>query len=492
MLKEITNYITPFFKYIGLAGVLIGTVGALSILSIFIYFRRRLNPYRRAVKWYEKGHPARAFMFLEVALGKNPANKQALLMKADIQSDRGEYLDAEKSYFRLLDLKEPGDGIDVSEVKLRLIKPLFCQEKLYDTFKLAEKILSNEPSNAEALYYLGLIYLGQLYYREAYKILSYLIKNRTRFHEALFACAVTAVQLKELDAALRYIRRALAVDKDPLYTLVLACIHFFRGTCSECLAALGTISSAEKSFEKKEQYRFYLRLEAFCHYLKGDFDLAVGKFRALYSMQADSFEKKEPVKKGPGIYDEFGRIGKTEVNEEKNRTTTSNSMFQKYYRLKEVSIETGKRDQLIHGSFSWTSTLLDVEGLSDKTWAALNVGFSIVKSGKLEEALGFFKEIKAQHPEVLGLNRLIGLIDEIIQEKPEGGIRNKVFPIERSTKKIISNKKGRFELWEYIAAWKNTVVRLYQLLSICGFTARKQLSPGVLFRNDGPVSWLLK
>jgi len=106
--------------------------------------------------------------------------------------------------------------------------------------------------------------------------------------------------------------------------------------------------------------------------------------------------------------------------------------------------------------------------------------------------LGFFNEIKAQHPEVLGLNRLIGLIDEEIQEKPEGGIRNTVFPIERSTKKIISNKKGRFEFWEYIAAWKNTVVRPYQLLSICGFTARKQLSPGVLFRKDGPVSWLLK
>ena len=495
---EILQELLSFFGSVGLLGALISAVCALGILLVFLSLRRRWNVYRRAVRWHERGHLARAYTLLRVTLEKSPNNKQALLLKADIESETGKYAQAEEEYFRLLALKQPGDGIDTFEVKKKLLKPLFHQEKLFDTFKLCGEILAEEKSNAEALYHLGLLYLGQLYYREAYRILNHLLRNRPRFSEAHFAAAVSAVQLRDLDAALTHINAVITEGEDSVAKLVLAGVHFFGENYPACLSVLGMIPAAKRSFETRDQYHFFRKLDAFCHYMKGDYDGASQRFRETYSVIREPPGKSsKPVKKGPVVYNQFGRIGKlgtadqhveaVAVDEGKNEDRTEESVIQQYYRLKEIAIEGGRRHTVTRRGLSSANALLDMEGLTEVTWVALGFGFSLVRAGKPDESLEFLKKARSRHPEVLGLGKIVDLVDEMHREKRRDEAESgKFFPVSRSTQKII-RKKGRFDLWEYMEAWEKSMVRPYELVRICGFASKKQLSHSLLFGKDSPL-----
>ena len=122
-------------------------------------------------------------------------------------------------------------------------------------------------------------------------------------------------------------------------------------------------------------------------------------------------------------------------------------------------------------------------GLSAQTRAALDVGLCLVKSGRFSEAHSFLKEIKTQHPEVLGMHKVLGLIEE--QEKNVSGKKkgDTDYPaIRRSTEKIIKEKRGRYELWEYIREWEKNSIRPYHLLILSDLTSKKQLSPILLLK----------
>jgi len=504
MVHEIVESLLLFLESIWFIGPLIGALGALIILWLFLYIRRRWDSYRRAVKWYQKGHPARAHMLLRIALEKNTGNKQALLLKSDLESETGKFADAEKGYFRLIDLKQQGDGIDTFEVKKKLLRPLLQQEKLSDSFRLCTDILSVEKSNAEALYHLGLIYLGQLYYAEAHRIFSLLLKNRPRFFDAHFVAAVTAVQLRRLDAAIGHIQMVIDEGGDFLARLVLASIHFFKDNAQACLIELKSIPAVRSSFEKPDQYRYFLKLQALCHYLLEEYQSASTRFEEVYGALREGPGKRKGSTEGKAavIYDQFGRRDRLETDAREAEGAPEDAMggaasetvdpaIQRYYRLKEVAREHGKRGQPAGGGLIGSNAILDIEGLTEKTWVALGLAFSLFRERKRKEALELLRETRRTHPELLGLGKIIDLVQETLEE----GQRDRndgAFSVSGSTRKIVEKKRGRFELWEYIDAWTRGLIRPYQLVQICGFSSKKQLSHGLLFGKESPYHLLFR
>lgn len=481
-----------FYALIGVTGLLIGGSAALCIVLLFAFLNARLNVFRKAVKQYEKGNFSKALFSIAIVLQRHPTHRQAMLLKARIDVQRGAYKEAEERFFRLIDLKKPGDGIDVFEIKTELLVPLYAQHKLYETYKLCKEILTVSHTNAEALYYMGLIYLGQLSYREAEKILSILIKNRPRHHEALCAAGVAAVQLGAYERAENYIKKSLDIEEKSLSTLLYAGVLFFLERYSQALSILEIRGGDPKYFEKKEQLLFSLRLKAFCAYKLAQYEKAAAQFKKVVSMLDEGADRTPPQHNKIAAYNEFGKFKKPSRTENGSEKRIQNSAIRDYYRLKEVAIEEGKGTLFGRDNASFFTRLLDIEGLSTKTWSALDVGFSLVRGGLYSEAKDFFSEVQKNHPEVLGLNRIIEMIDEKLQEhelgtKKKGGLRE----VEKSTQKILQKKARSFELWEYVEAWEKTVIRPYHLLRVGGYTARVQLKPSLLVMKDGRFPWQL-
>lgn len=474
-------------QYVGYQGFIIGAVIAITLVLLVLFFKKRINIYTRALRSAEKGNVKKAKVLLSIEIQKNPSNKEALLRKADIEFQSAEYAEAEKDYYRLIDLKAPGDGVDDFEVKKKLLLPLYAQDKLYETYKVIKEILNVERSNADALYFLGLIYLGQLLYEEAFVTLQFLIRSRPRFHQALFAACVAAAQKRDFEKALELINRALGVHAEPVYSLVKAGICAFLENFSEALRIIQTLPSAPKAYERREQFLFYLRLSAFCHYMKGSFDRATELYKYGYSQPTDKGDIKK--NKGLMVYDEFGRLGNAPHEKDDGKKEQGGSVLDNYYRLKEVAIESGKGDRFQKGRSSST-TLLDLEGLTHKSREALNVGFCLIKAGHYREAYNFMKDMREKYPEIIGLRRILDHIDEKIKEEsaekksPEG-----IEQLGRSTQRIIRNKKKRYELWEYIETWEREIIRPFQLMSIAGFTTNKQLRQILLLNDRGNFPW---
>ena len=161
MVDLLLDFFGRVYKAVGIQGFGIGLVFVIAAVWLSIYFRRKLNTFTRAERFFEAGHFKRAFTFLLIELERNPSNKKALYMKADIHLKREEYGEAERNYYRLIDLKRPGDGIDPFEIKQKILCPLYRQNKLLELYKVSKDIFNTEKNNAEALYYLALLYLAQ-------------------------------------------------------------------------------------------------------------------------------------------------------------------------------------------------------------------------------------------------------------------------------------------------------------------------------------------
>jgi hypothetical protein len=174
------------------------------------------------------------------------------------------------------------------------------------------------------------------------------------------------------------------------------------------------------------------------------------------------------------VYDYSGRLTREEE--------TGDSLFDEYYRLREVAAE--------HGSTvpppKKTGGLLDLKGLFRSTEAGLDLCFAMFRAGSLEESRSLMADLKKQQPEVLGLKRLIDLIDEEmerIRSMQPGAVQSLR---SASTERVIRGKGRGFKLWEYIEEWERRAVRPYELIIITGFTSRKMLSPGILLSKRPP------
>jgi tetratricopeptide (TPR) repeat protein len=477
LLDLILDVIIHIYRTVGLQGLGVALVLVIAATWISLFTRRRLNPFRRAQSYYHSGNLKRAFSLLLIEIEKNPGNRQAVLMRADIHTAMEEYEEAEAWYYRLIYQKKPGDGIDTFEIQKRLLSPLYHQQKLFDLFTLSKEILSLERNCPEALYYLGLLYMGQLYYREANTILDRLVKVRPRMHEALFAQAVALIQLNKDGAAVVALRRAIEIRGEILYELVLSFALYLSEDYAGCRELLSAMSLHVGKFETERQYLFALRLMAFCDVMLGNTEESVEKFRELADIvgQKKGQPSKKIAKEEVAIYNEFGRVKQSPKKVETRGGGREVPVTGDYYRLKEFLIEEKKDKSLPRDSLASSTRFLDVEGLNAGTWASLDLGLAMVSGDMLEDAVAFFDDLKRAHPELVGLKRLV----DLVRKKGTGDVP------DTGTEQRLEKKRGGRDLDEYIAVWKRYGIRPYSIMLITEFHAKKQLNPLVMFSRNG-------
>jgi len=464
--NNIIDILLKIYNAIGIIGIGISILLIISIFFIYRFIKKKLNPFVRAKRFYEKENLEKALLFLLEELDINPKNREALKLKADIELKLKLYREAERDYYSLIYMKRPGDGINSLEIKKTLLFPLYKEEKLLETFRLAKKILRIERTSGEALYFLALIYMGQLYYREAKRVLERLLLNRPYMHDAHFAYALVLAQLRNYDESLNYIKKAIEIDDKILYNLVHAGILYFMRGYQAPIDLLKSIGMYEKRFETKRQYYFSLRLFGFCNYMLGNYEIAIETFKKLNNLLLRGKKRDSGL-----IYNRAGSL----KDSTKSKT---NPILQEFWKLKELANEVGKGSLFKDTTLFSSPRLLDIEGLNTFSIRFLDLGFSMIRGGKLEESVDFFKSLKKSHPEIIGLNKLVKLIEERIDEK---GNRD----AEVISERVISRKNRKYELWEYIEKWERESLRPYDLIVISDFTAKKHLSPTIFFRRDG-------
>jgi hypothetical protein len=124
--------------------------------------------------------------------------------------------------------------------------------------------------------------------------------------------------------------------------------------------------------------------------------------------------------------------------------------------------------------------LLDLEGLTPYTRAALDAGFALVKAGRFARARDIFEGLLRTNPEVIGLRGLLELVREK-EGEPYGGGASPPGDIRGRTERVVAKKLRRYELWEYLERWEEGAIRPFHLVDACGFVARKRLDPRLLF-----------
>jgi tetratricopeptide (TPR) repeat protein len=449
--------------------ILIGA-GSVVIASIVIFFmvlslKNRINPLRRARRQYKKGRYEKALLSLALEIEKNPGNRDALLLKADTENKLERFDDAAKNYYHIIRVKELGDGIDVLTVKKKLLLPLYRIESLLELHTLCGEILKAEGNCPEALYYLSLLYIGQLYFDRASVTLQSLIHNRPKMGEAHFALGLSDAQRGRYAEAISSLNRSLEISVNNLYLLCSAAAYYFKGDYATCSDGLRKIPQRTEAFEKRNQYLFSLRLRAFCNYRLGRYERAVHLLQIVYNLVQQN--KSVPG----GLYNSRGIVQKqdTEAGE--------SSVFDDYYRLREIAAEEGG----VVPPPAHTYGVLDLKGLSRSTEAGIDLCFAMIRAGSLEGARELLSDLRRDHPEVLGLKKLIDLTDEERERMASVKADTPHVVRAKSTERVIRGKGRGFRLWEYMEEWERKAIRPYQLLIIAGFTSRKMLSPNVLF-----------
>jgi tetratricopeptide (TPR) repeat protein len=447
--------------------VLVGA-GSVIILSIVVFLilvplRNKMNPMRRAGRNYDRARYERALVLLALELERNPENRQALLMRADAEKALGRFPDAARDYHRLIHLKKPGDGIDVLDVKKRLLEPLYREQSLLELHTTCSEILKIEATSPEATYYMGLLYLGQMYYDRAARVLAALVRNRPNMAEAQFALGLSQLQRSAFDDAVRALNRALSLLESTLHRICTASAYYFAGNYRQSLDMLRTVPQRQDSFDTLKQYLFSLKLRAFCHYKTGRYERAVQLLQVYYN------HGKREGGTAAALYTRDGSLQAVAPNE------SVSSDFGDYYRLKEVAAEEGVRR--VPGN---TRRIHDLEGLTRITEAAIDLGFAMVRAGLLREATEHLTRVRSEHPEILGLGRILHLLEverereSALEGNDPGRFRAK------STERVVKGGGRGFKLWEYLEEWERNAIRPYQLLVISEFTASKMLSPRIL------------
>ncbi|MFW6138942.1 MAG: tetratricopeptide repeat protein [Spirochaetota bacterium] len=491
MINLLAEFFSGIYQSIGIQGVIFFAFFILLFFWLFIYIKRKFSPFQRAKNYYDKGQQEEALKYIFRELSGNPLHKKALYMKAEIELQRQQYAWAEKDLQLLLDLKKPGDEIDQREIKKKLLSALFSQNKLLQTLNLAKSILKLEPVNPEALYYLSVIYLGQMYYKEASRMLDTVVRNRPGMHQAHFAYAAALAQLRDYGKALRHINRALELDNDQsfLYRVCCAGIHFLMENYGIALDVLKSVSFSEKLLRNNKQNLFWLRLNAFSNYMLEQYDEACTFFQRACHVAEESNISKDSMntQKKPQaiIYNEYGARQNKPFDSKNNDNKSSiyNSPLYDYLKLREVALQEGVSPGTKNSAKMNSSSFLDIEGLSPKTFAALDYAFCLIKAGYLKQACSFLHKVRKAHPEVVGLKRLIGFIDEKINDREKAAQGNGNAFLEESTQSVISRKQRRYELWEYVHQWEKKSIGPADILIGCGFRCKKFLSPHILFVN---------
>ena len=442
-------------------------IAAIVSFTMILTLKSRFNPFKRAGKQYEKGRYEKVLLLLAVELDKNPDNRKALLLKADAECRLERYDEAARDYGVLIQAKQTGDGIDVLDVKKRLLSPLYGIESLLELYNLCMEILKEEANSPEALYYLSLLYVGQGYFDIASETLHRLTHNRPGMRDAYFILGLADAQRGQFAEAVDSFNQALKIAPDNLTLLCAAACHYFNGEYTYCNDRLKKIPQRPEAFALQKQYLFSLRLRAFSHYRSGHFDRAVGLLQLVYNMH------RQKMPRNSMVYDSSGKL--------KGEDDAAERPFDEYYRLREVAAEQGRNIPPPKKQ----SGLLDLKGLFSSTEAGLDLSLAMFRAGSLTEARELMADLRRQQPEVLGLKRLIDLFNE--ETERIESVRSDTPQSFRSasTERVLRGKGRGYKLWEYMEEWERRAVRPFELLIIAGVTSRKMLSPGILLSRRG-------
>ncbi len=469
-------------------------VCALAGFFILLHLSKRMNPFKRALRFYERGYLNKALMLSALELDKNPDNRKALELKADIEVKRNLDEAALNDYYRLVGFKRTGDGVNVMEIKKKMLLPLHRNEHLLELYTVCSEILKSEKNDPDALYYMAVLYAGQMYYREAARLLERLLVHSPGMAAARFLYSAILCQEKDFSKALSEIKQARSLDDRELYRIIYAGALYFSGKFGDAASVLRSVSHTTGAVNSQKKSYFIRRLNAFCLYRTGEYEKAASSFKSLYNearrwrAQAGSSGKKEAAgPSGISVYDETGRVKMREQALPREAGAAESTVLGDYYRLKEVALEERKLGML--KTPPSLNRLLDIEGLSYETQAALDYGFAVMKSGNFSEAIDFFKKIRRGHPEVIGLNRLVALVEKEgrkvgVAGTPAGGNMENSASAEGIGHQLqvrASRKKTSFSLPQYVNEWEKNAIKPYQLLIISDLVSRKQLSPVMLF-----------
>ncbi|MHA2061757.1 MAG: hypothetical protein ACW963_05655, partial [Candidatus Sifarchaeia archaeon] len=257
---------------------------------------------------------------------------------------------------------------------------------------------------------------------------------------------------------------------------------YINGNYASSLEILRSIPQREEVFALGKQYLYAIRLRGFCNYRLGAYDKAINLFRlnCHYLKNYNKVMRKAEHTK-TGIYNEYGAVKGDNLPETEDERENAVSVFENYFRLKEVALEEGEIERISAA----TRRILDIEGFSRETEVEMDLGFAMLKADALDDAFQFFEKMRSEHPEVLGLKRLVHLVEDALKAAEDESAQSVE---KKSTEKIVKGKERRYKLWEYIEEWENNSIRPYQLLITFDLTAKRQLSPLVLFGrgNDAP------
>ncbi len=470
-------------------------VCALAGFFIFLHLSKRMNPYKRALRFYERGYLNKALMLTVLELDKNPDNRKALELKADIEVKRNLDEAALNDYYRLVGFKRLGDGVNVLEIKKKMLLPLHRNEHLLELYTVCSEILKTEKNDPDALYYMAVLYAGQMYYREAARLLERLLVHSPGMAAARFLYSAILCQEKDFSKALSEIKQARVLDDKELYRIIYAGVLYFSGKFRDALSVLRSVSHTTVAMHSQKKSYFIKRLNAFCLYRTGEYEKAASSFKSLYNetrrwrAPAGSIGKKEEHS-GISVYDETGRVIRREQALPRDAGAAEATVLGDYFRLKEVALEERKLGML--KTPPPLNRLLDIEGLSYETQAALDYGFAEMKYGNFSEAIDFFKKIRSGHPEVIGLNRFVVLVEKEgrkvgVAGTPAGGNMQNGLSAEslRNQSQVhASRKKTAFSLPQYVNEWEKNAIKPYQMLIISDLVSRKRLSPVMLFSGN--------
>jgi tetratricopeptide (TPR) repeat protein len=510
---------TPFL--IGVGGIV---AAGLLVLLVYLSIRKRYHPYLRAVKHRERGDLAGARGFLALAMEDSEYRNRALLLRADIATETGAYGEAIKDYSMVLQLKKPGDGIDPEEARTRLLYPLYREGRIMELNNLCREMLQARPGSPDARYYLGLIYLSMLYAGEAVRLLAEAVRVRPGMHQALFALAVALALQRRYPDALRRMAQARAADDQTAYKLAHAVILHLAGKYQESVNLCGSLPKTGSGYRVRRLHHLYLRLRGMNSFRLGDYAEARRQLQLLYRELQEYYVAPEtgaPVAPGAegsvpsgrstagrsnsggetptGVYDQFGKARTAAQSPQQgSHQGKPESSLQEYYRLKEVALEEG-RVNLVKTMPS-PNRILDIEGLSEVSRAALGAVFTLARREQWDDTLQALDRAAAAHPEVLGLRRLRAVL---LEAKPgaeeergrqtsdeKGGAGRERAISEASKERTRPGPSGReklprFTLEDYLSRWENEMLKAHHLADAAGFISRKRLNPVILFRKEG-------
>ena len=261
--------------------VLIGSLAVLAIVLIAVFARRsrrnraaaqdRYIPYTRALGCLIEGRKEDALGFLKEAVRQNPDDARVYMKLGDLLREKGE-VDRALQVHRELTIRKIGDTQMERELYRSLAKDYISAGRYGEAQKAAERVLSLNKKDGEALEVLAQALEGNGDWDKSYEVQEELVRLRKRDGSAFLALYKSYIGsgcLSRGDKARskKYFESALHKDKNCLPALLyLGDIHYEEGDRKRAIEKWTALTSRFPQWA----YIVYGRLEK-AYYESGTF-----------------------------------------------------------------------------------------------------------------------------------------------------------------------------------------------------------------------------